>query len=137
MVCERLYDWIEEMTPRDQKYKTLPNEIYYYRDGVSEGQYASVKSEELPAIKRAWASIVKRLEAAGKINPKQTDHVPKLLAVICGKRHNVRFYPISKDKAGPNSNCHSGTTVDDVVTSPYYQDFYLQSHVALQGTARP
>jgi eukaryotic translation initiation factor 2C len=51
-----------------------------------------------------------------------------LTAVIGGKRHNTRFYPISevdKDNERSNGNCLPGTWVDRVVTSPYYQDFYL------------
>jgi eukaryotic translation initiation factor 2C len=36
-----------------------------------------------------------------------------------------------------NANCKPGTYVDRVVTSPYYDDFYLQSHSGIKGTARP
>lgn len=36
-----------------------------------------------------------------------------------------------------NNNCIPGTCVDSVVTSPYYQDFFLQSHSDIKGTARP
>jgi eukaryotic translation initiation factor 2C len=42
-----------------------------------------------------------------------------------------------KDVIWENSNCMPGTYVDRVVTSPYYRDFYLQSHSGLKGTARP
>jgi eukaryotic translation initiation factor 2C len=62
-----------------------------------------------------------------------------LSAVIVTKRHHTRFYPINawdKDKYG-NQNCMPGTCVDQLVTSPYYQDFYLQSHSGIKGTARP
>lgn len=60
---------------------------------------------------------------------------PKLTAIVCAKRHHVRFYPYEKKTS--NGNCLPGTYVDDVVTSPYYTNFYLQSHAPLQGTARP
>jgi hypothetical protein len=36
-----------------------------------------------------------------------------------------------------NSNCLPGTWVDRAVTSPYYRDFFLQSHSGIKGTARP
>jgi eukaryotic translation initiation factor 2C len=36
-----------------------------------------------------------------------------------------------------NGNCPPGTLVDTAITSPYYQDFYLQSHNAIKGTAHP
>jgi hypothetical protein len=44
------------------------------------------------------------------------------------------FYPNS-DKQ--NENCLAGTCVDSGVTHPAYFDFYLQSHLPVQGTARP
>lgn len=136
MVSERLKDWSEEMTPRHSKYATLPKTIVYYRDGVSESMYAEVKKVELKAIRDAFGAVVKEYTRAKKIN-QSAPQIPKIIAIICGKRHNVRFYPAHDREADVYQNCGPGTTVDNVVTSPYYQDFYLQSHSALKGTARP
>ena len=36
-----------------------------------------------------------------------------------------------------NGNCLPGTIVESGITSPYYLDWFQQSHDALQGTARP
>ena len=63
----------------------------------------------------------------------------KITALLGVKRHHTRFYPIdanSKDGYG-NNNCNPGTYVDRTVTSPYFRDFYLQSHSGIKGTARP
>ena len=35
-----------------------------------------------------------------------------------------------------NGNCKPGTLVDTAITSPYFQDFYLQSHDGIKGTAK-
>jgi eukaryotic translation initiation factor 2C len=63
----------------------------------------------------------------------------RVAALVGVKRHHTRFYPMTdedKDKHG-NQNCKPGTWVDRGVTSPYYRDFYLQSHSGIKGTARP
>lgn len=64
----------------------------------------------------------------------------KLTAIVVAKRHHVRFFPQSndaKDCVPKNGNCKPGTLIDTAVTSPYFQDFYLQSHDAIKGTAKP
>ena len=38
---------------------------------------------------------------------------------------------------GINGNVKPGLVVDRGVTSPYSFDFYIQSHAAVQGQARP
>ncbi|KAJ4341739.1 hypothetical protein N0V95_007131 [Ascochyta clinopodiicola] len=128
MVVERIKDWVVI-----NKFR-LPKNIIYYRDGVSEGQYAAVRDEELSKITSAFPRALQELE---REHPRQSFNggAPKLTAIICAKRHHVRFYPESS--ALPNGNCQPGTYIDDVVTSPYYADFYLQSHEPLHGTARP
>lgn len=132
MVYERIKDWVEEMKPATQSQPTLPKRILYYRDGVNEPQYQDVRVNELPAIRRAWNRFVQELSK--KNGSEATTKSPNMdiIAIVCGKRHHVRFYPETGDR-----NCPPGTTVDDLVTSPCYQDFYLQSHTTTQGTARP
>lgn len=65
--------------------------------------------------------------------------------VVCGKRHHIRFFPPT-NKPGQNrdwwtdnnNNFKPGLVVDDhSIRNPYTFDFYLQSHAALHGTARP
>jgi hypothetical protein len=88
------------------------------------GQYAQVKKEELLQIHAAYKKLAKGKDC-------------KLTAVVVAKRHNVRFYPHrNSEKGAYKQNCKPGTLVDQIVTSPYFNDFYLQSHKGLQGTAR-
>jgi eukaryotic translation initiation factor 2C len=97
--------------------RTLPKKILYYRDGVSTGQFAQVRDEELSQIRSAC-------KTAGCPNVKVT-------VVIAVKRHSTRFFPST------TGNCKPGTLVDRAITSPHYSDFYLQSHHGLKGTAIP
>lgn len=60
--------------------------------------------------------------------------VPKFTVVIAGKRHHIRFFP---DKGDRNQNPLPGTLVETGCTHPFEFDFYLCSHVAIKGTARP
>jgi eukaryotic translation initiation factor 2C len=97
-----------------------PATVIYFRDGVSEGQFAQVIDQEVAAMKKAFS----------KMNAS-----PKFLVVIASKRHHVRFFPQSGgDK---NSNPLPGTLVESGVTQPYENDFYLCAHAAIKGTARP
>jgi eukaryotic translation initiation factor 2C len=92
-------------------------------------QYLQVKNNELPQIRNAFLVAAKdyRLASAPKC---------KLTAVVVAKRHHVRFFP-QPTEAMPNGNCRPGTLVDTAVSSPYFQDYYLQSHHGLKGTAKP
>ncbi|KAL5450265.1 hypothetical protein PMIN07_001265 [Paraphaeosphaeria minitans] len=138
MVKERIVDWVMEQ--RNSKTKKgqalLPKHILYYRDGVSDDQFSQVKNQELPEIRKAFWAAVKELKANKVIRDDEDPKLPKLTAIICIKRHSVRFYPLEKDQDN-TGNCKPGTLVDSVITSPYSMDFYLQSHAAIQGTAKP
>lgn len=57
-----------------------------------------------------------------------------MVVVIGSKRHHVRFFPQNGDR---NGNAFPGTLVESGVTNPYENDFYLCSHAAIKGTARP
>lgn len=102
-----------------------PTNVFYMRDGVSEGQYSQVVQRELEPIRALFQSY--------KINPKFT-------AMICSKRHHVRMFPQNpqnKDHADKNGNVLPGTLVEYGVTDPRDFDFYLCAHAAIKGTARP
>ena len=139
MVKERIIDWVMEQKGYKARnnQNMLPENLLYYRDGVSDGQFQDVKDKELPQIRKAFWAAVKELKAREFISNEESPVVPKLTAIICIKRHSVRFYPAQRKDADHTGNCKPGTLVDNVVTSPYYMDFYLQSHAALQGTAKP
>ncbi|KAG0001210.1 Protein argonaute 10 [Modicella reniformis] len=105
-----------------EKNRVYPQRILFYRDGVSEGQYAEIMQKEVAAVKEACeqAQI-------------------KALVTFCvvKKRHHARLFPMNANEADRSGNCVAGTVVDTVITHPTEFDFYLQSHGGLQGTSRP
>ncbi|CAG2162645.1 unnamed protein product [Oppiella nova] len=103
----------------------LPQEIIFYRDGVSEGQFMYVMDFEIRKIKLAFQSL-------------GVGYNPKLTFIVVQKRHHTRFIPDDdKDGVGRGKNIPPGTIVDNVVVHPTDFDFYLCSHEAIQGTSRP
>lgn len=101
-----------------------PTQVYYMRDGVSEGQYIQVMRDEVPNIRAVLDKV-----AGGKWNG-------KLTVIIATKRHHVRAFPKGQD-GDQKGNPKPGTLIERDVTSLKEFDFYLYSHIALQGTSRP
>ncbi|KAF8579319.1 argonaute-like protein [Ramaria rubella] len=101
-----------------------PKKVIFFRDGVSEGQFKTVLTEEVPRIKD--------MNLKGPLTP-------KLTVIVVGKRHHVRFFPTSQDRSqsDQSGNCRAGTVVDREISHPTEFDFYLQSHAGLLGTSRP
>ncbi|KAF7187367.1 Protein argonaute MEL1 [Pseudocercospora fuligena] len=130
MVEERIRAW-------QSKNNRLPSRILYYRDGTGESQYRFIHGE-VRAIRTAYGNV-----AGG---PQFANNLP-VTAVVAVKRHTTRFYPQPNAQARAangrpaertfTGNCVPGTVVDSQITSPYYFDFYLQSHDVEQGSAKP
>ncbi|OAQ99960.1 hypothetical protein LLEC1_05719 [Akanthomyces lecanii] len=103
-------------------HNVVPKHIIYFRDGVSEGQFAHVIEQEIKEIK-------------GFLTRAMPNHpLPQFTVIVATKRHHIRFFPQKGDR---NGNALPGTLVEKEVTHPFMWDFYLCSHVAIQGTARP
>lgn len=100
-----------------------PEHVLYFRDGVSEGQYAHVLNQEVHDIRAMMLAQ----------NPKMTT---KFTVVVASKRHHVRFFP-EKGFGDRNNNPQPGTLVETGITHPFEYDFYLCAHSAIKGTARP
>ncbi|KAF3360877.1 hypothetical protein VDGD_10484 [Verticillium dahliae] len=100
-----------------------PRHIYFFRDGVSEGQFSQVIDIELAAIKAFFRE-------------KFGHKMPKFTVIIATKRHHIRFFP-ARGKGDKNNNPHPGTLLENEVCHPFQWDFYLCAHSAIQGTARP
>ena len=99
----------------------FPSRILYFRDGVSEQQYTHVLQQEVADMKALLRTAHPNL------------NIP-FVVVIGGKRHHVRFFP---EKGDRNGNALPGTLVESGATNPHENDFYLCSHAAIKGTARP
>ncbi|KAI0554790.1 Piwi domain-containing protein [Xylaria curta] len=106
-------------------HKTAPQHVYYFRDGIDEGQFRAVIETEINEIRRVFREC-----NAG---------APKFTVVIATKRHHIRFFPRPGDQSSGDRNANPlpGTLVERDATHPHHFDFYLCSHVAIQGTARP
>ncbi|KAI1259661.1 Piwi-domain-containing protein [Xylariaceae sp. FL1019] len=102
-----------------------PKHIYYFRDGVDEGSFDTVLKQEIGAIEE----LMKKMEMPS----------PKFTVIIATKRHHIRFFPKEGDRetADRNGNPFPGTLVERDCTHPQHWDFYLCSHAAIKGTARP
>lgn len=104
--------------------KRLPERILFYRDGVSEGQYAQVLKEEVNSLKAGCAAF-------------KEGYAPTLTMVIVQKRHHTRFTCVNSNDADRSGNIPAGTVVDTAVCHPTLYDFFLCSHGGIQGTSRP
>lgn len=108
----------------------LPTRILYFRDGVSEGQFAEVQNIELKALQNAC-----KTKYGADFGKKV-----KITMVVVQKRHHTRFFP-GKSGIGAsdrkNNNVPPGTIVDQEITPPKENHFYLVSHQSIQGVAKP
>ena len=82
-----------------------PARILFYRDGVSEGQFAEVMNEEVKAIRAACNSL-------------EPGYSPKITFVVVRKRHHAGFIPLDQRGADRTGNCFPGTVVDSTIARP-------------------
>lgn len=104
----------------------MPKRILVYRDGVGEGQFEEVLSKELECIRDALA-------LNGDVD------ACKIALIVCQKRHHTRL--VYEDAPGNFVNCCPGLCVDGSggeksITSASHNEFFLNSHTAIQGTAK-
>lgn len=104
--------------------KVLPHRILFYRDGVSEGQFAQVLQFELSALKAACREI-------------DPNYAPTITFILVQKRHHTRFFVAQAQDADRSGNIPAGTVVDTAICHPSQFDFFLCSHGGIQGTSRP
>uniref|UniRef100_A0A1B0GJP8 Uncharacterized protein n=2 Tax=Lutzomyia longipalpis TaxID=7200 RepID=A0A1B0GJP8_LUTLO len=106
----------------EQIHKQPPARIFFYRDGVGEGDIDHVLSIEVNKLKE-------------KLKTAYGDHAPKLTYIIVTKRINTRLF--RKMSSTSVQNPPPGTVVDDVITLPERYDFFLVSQATRQGTISP
>ncbi|KNA05809.1 hypothetical protein SOVF_186940 [Spinacia oleracea] len=104
--------------------KHKPERIIFFRDGVSEGQFAQVLLHEVDVIRQACESI-------------QENYQPRVTFVVVQKRHHTRLFPVDNKMTDRSGNILPGTVVDTKICHPSEFDFYLCSHAGIQGTSRP
>lgn len=133
------------LTTFKQRNGKLPKNIIVYRDGVSDSQFEDVLVSELPALRAA-------------VSDHTEESLIKITIVVCQKRHHTRFvYQNESTESGYQNPCtglcidasnfgttgHWDTNKVDVntntgcIVSPYLNEFYLSSHLAVLGTSKP
>lgn len=100
----------------------MPRRVLMFRDGVSEGQF--------PAQVDEMNSLFEAFEAHGAARP-------ALAWLVVQKRHQTRLAPADNEPKLHNGNVVPGTVADRGVAHPQYENFFLVSHKAIQGTAVP
>ncbi|KAK7436896.1 hypothetical protein VKT23_018916 [Stygiomarasmius scandens] len=115
---------VERLAFYEKKNKKLPDRLFIFRDGVSEGQFDVVLREELPQIEAAC----KKFNTAAR-----KSYRPQISIIICGKRHHSKLFPTDSQYADRNGNTRPGTVVDRGITGVFDFDFYLQAHAGIQG----
>lgn len=103
-----------------------PESIIVYRDGVGDGQLATVKSYEIPQLKEAFKQI-------------GNDYSPKLTFVVVQKRINHKLFQLIPGKAAAASliNPPPGAVLDHTVTSRALYDFLLITQHVREGATTP
>ncbi|KAL8140385.1 hypothetical protein V2J09_006406 [Rumex salicifolius] len=101
-----------------------PARIIFYRDGVSDGQFAQVLLHEIDAIRKACSSL-------------EDGYLPPITFVVVQKRHHTRLFAADPNMTDRSKNIIPGTVVDTKICHPSQFDFYLCSHAGIQGTSRP
>eukprot|EP01112_Ceratiomyxa_fruticulosa_P019629 TRINITY_DN6469_c0_g1_i1.p1 TRINITY_DN6469_c0_g1~~TRINITY_DN6469_c0_g1_i1.p1 ORF type:complete len:494 (-),score=68.98 TRINITY_DN6469_c0_g1_i1:257-1591(-) len=106
----------------------LPSRILFYRDGVGEGMYDLVTVHEIPKIELALQQLY------------QGQRAPLLTHLVVQKRNHL------KCTTNGQTNPPPGSVIDTVIVDSdddnnnnnvQPNNFYLYSHKALAGTARP
>jgi hypothetical protein len=88
MIVERLQAW------QSNNRGALPATILWYRDGVSESQFGTISTAEIPQIRKAYA------EAGGN------ERDLKVTFVVVGKRHHTRFYAAKHAQTYPSKEAN-------------------------------
>lgn len=92
-----------------------------FRDGVSEGQFGMVLTEELFDLKKAIYD---------------EEYQPRIILIVAQKHHQTRLFP-ENARDGASGNVPPGTVVDSKIVHPFDFDFYLCSHYESMGTSKP
>ncbi|KAF5318016.1 hypothetical protein D9619_012255 [Psilocybe cf. subviscida] len=128
-IIEELFRFVcEAVDSFGAKNQVSPKRVFFFRDGLSEGEFTKVAEREIHQIKEAFKAVFTKREIKAPL--------PLLVYIIVGKRHHITLYPGNREAEDRTGNCRAGTVVHSEITHPAHKDFYLQSHAAIQGTSR-
>ena len=131
MIVDSIDDMMKELLVAYKKRDNdLPRKIFFYRDGVSEDQFDQVKELEINKLDSLLTDLYS-LEGQA---------LASLTFIVVQKRHRMRFFEESIPQCHKElslKNPSPGTVIDDSITGPEKEDFYLYSHWNEKGTSRP
>ncbi|KAJ4464674.1 Piwi domain-containing protein [Lentinula edodes] len=129
-IIQSLQQMVYEAVLGFGKQNGTPSQLIFFRDGVSEGEFAKVAEQEIMDIRAAIDKLWKIMNIQ--------DPKPKFTFIVVGKRHHIVFFPTQNSPANDGKgNCVAGFASDQrYLSHPSTTDFYLQSHAAIQGTSR-
>uniref|UniRef100_A0A0K3CI22 BY PROTMAP: gi/342321517/gb/EGU13450.1/ Proteophosphoglycan ppg4 [Rhodotorula glutinis ATCC 204091] n=1 Tax=Rhodotorula toruloides TaxID=5286 RepID=A0A0K3CI22_RHOTO len=109
-----------------------PVSMLMFRDGVSEGEFATVIAVEVNAFHQALRRFKADAEMRQLFGSALDAWKPKLTVIATVKRHHIRAFV----DGGQASNIPPGTFFDTGVTDARSFDVYGAAHRALIGTTR-
>jgi len=123
LVPEIVKRCVEKFRAASNDKKTDPKRIIIYRSGYSEGYYSKILMFDIPLTKHTLKELNCR---------------SPMTMIVVNKLQNIRFFrpDAHPQNRAPDQNVVPGSVVDNGVVHPLYQEFFLVSHRALQGTAR-
>lgn len=113
---------IKALNTYNQKYSYLPNRIFIYRGGVSDGELGYIRDIELSQLNQAIGKRYNDFE------------LPKMVYLVVSKKTNTRFW---QRNGNDIRNPEPGTIVDKTITLEERYEFFLVSQKGGQGTISP
>lgn len=100
MVKERVIAWFRKAVASKSSPR-LPSNIIFYRDGVSESQFAMVDKVEKSQIMEGWTNALGSLlqDPNNQITPQEKDRAPKLVFSSSSKDTRLASTTMVKIKA--------------------------------------
>lgn len=150
-VCENLENsMVDLINAFKTRNGTTPRRIIVFRDGVSDSQFQQVVDVEVEAIHQAMSHFVLRSSYGLVVVVAQKRHQTRLFYNTANKQSSGEGDRGGSYKAGGGQNgdgpayvnvcpgvCVDATGGEQSIASAVYNEFYLNSHVAIQGTAKP
>jgi eukaryotic translation initiation factor 2C len=104
--------------------KYFPTSMILYLNGSSEGEFAMLKRFEIPLVYR------KMVDSIG--------HKIPLTCIVPQRSHMARITKLAPnpDDKPARQNIQPGVCIDTGLVHPTQNEFYLNSHTTIQGTAR-
>lgn len=112
---------VKALNAYNEKHGTLPEIIFIYRGGVSDGELGYVRDIELTQLN---AAIAKRYSG----------NAPKMVYMVVSKMINTRFW---QRRGEDCRNPEPGTVIDKTITLDERYEFFMVSQKAGQGTVSP